>query len=73
MNIRSDLNYAMYGRNQKREHFVIALQTVLQYFVVKLLCILCKITNGTTVNYKSHYTKLRTYEGNAQVLHKQFS
>ena len=35
----------MYGRDQKRECFVIVLQTLLQYFVVKLQCVLCKITN----------------------------
>ena len=42
----------LYGRNQKGERFVIVLRTVLQYFVVKLQCVLCKITNATTVNYK---------------------
>ena len=48
-----------YGRNQKRKLFVIVLRTVLQYFVVKLQCVLCKITNRTTQNNKSYYTKLQ--------------
>ena len=48
----------MCSRNQKRERFVIVLQTVLQYFVVKLQWVLHKITNCTTLNSKLHYTKL---------------
>ena len=59
------LSYCMYvgliyGR--KKGIFLIVLQTVLQYFVVKLQCVLCKITSPTVQNYKSTNpsTKLAT-------------
>ena len=47
------LLHVMYVRTSKRERFIIVPQTVLQYFVLKLQCVLHKITNRTTLNYKS--------------------
>ena len=49
--------YCIYGRNQKRDCFVIVLRTVLQYFVLKLQH---KITNCTMQNNKSYYINYKS-------------
>ena len=54
VNVVSSGSSDTYGKNQKREHYLIVLQTILEYFVLQLQCILQKIT--TKVWYKPKET-----------------